>query len=367
MEILPDLGAALADSGRAEESDALLREAVQLGGAAGLEREALRASVQILSNRVYRSQTDDEIETASQEAERAYVAFRDRGDEVGMAEAAIVVDNLAYVRAHCERATAWATTATFHALAAGCPREATQGAGDLVGLTFVGPTPFTRCATDAEELLAAGEPITDACAHALLSAAALAAGDGDGFEDHEAQRREVTDSHGLVWLGTTHGMELTFVELSVGRVESAERRLREALQFFTQIANVWYMSVTEGFLCEAIFAQDRPREFLRRADAFGASTLMTDRHNLIRRQIVQAWSHQLRGSAVEAEASARRALKLLETTDLVHDRVNALQALADALDARGRDDEATVARHEAISVLQAKANPAAVERLTADL
>ena len=126
------------------------------------------------------------------------------------------------------------------------------------------------------------------------------------------------------------------------------------------------MSVTEGFLCEAIYAQDRPREFLRRADAFGASTLMTDRHNLIRRQIVQAWSHQLRGSAGEAEASARRALKLLETTDLVHDRVNALQALADALDARGDGQEAAVARREAISILQAKANPAAVERLGSD-
>jgi hypothetical protein len=160
-------------------------------------------------------------------------------------------------------------------------------------------------------------------------------------------------------------MELAIFELSVGRAESAERRLREALQFFTQIANVWYMSVTEGFLCEAIYAQDRPREFLRRADAFGASTLMTDRHNLIRRQVVQAWSHLLRGSAVEAEASARRALKLLEATDLVHDRVNALLALADALDARGMGEEAVAARRDAISVLRAKANLAAVALLGA--
>ena len=59
MEILPTLGAALADSGRVEESDALLAEAVQLADVAGLERDALRASVQILSNRVYRAQTDD--------------------------------------------------------------------------------------------------------------------------------------------------------------------------------------------------------------------------------------------------------------------------------------------------------------------
>jgi tetratricopeptide (TPR) repeat protein len=363
MEILPNLGAALADSGRAEESDALLREAVQIAGAAGLEREARRASVQILSNQVYRSQTDAEIASASDEAERAFEAFEAAGDDVGMAEAAIVVDNLAYVRAHCEVAQRWGTTAMFHALASGRSREAMQGAGDLVGIAYVGPRPFTRFAADAQELFAAGEPVAEVCGHALLSAAALAAGDQDAFEAHEARWRDMIDCHGLVWLGAAHGMELSFVELSVGRAESAERRLREALQFFEQIANVWYMSVTEGFLCEAIYAQDQPREFLRRADAFGASSLMTDRHNLIRRQVVQAWSHLLRGSAVEAEASARRALKLLETTDLVSDRVNALQALADALDSRGRGEDAAAARREAISVLRAKANAAAVDRL----
>jgi tetratricopeptide (TPR) repeat protein len=363
MEILPNLGAALADSGRVEESDALLREAVQLAGAAGLERDALRASVQILSNLVYRSQTDAEIASASEEAQRAFAVFEETSDEVGMAEAAIVVDNLAYVRAHCEMAQGWATRAMLHALAAGRPREATQGAGDLVGIGFVGPVPFTRLATDAQELLRVGEPIADVSGHVLLSAAALAAGDEDSFEEHEAARRDMIDRHGLAWLGAAHGMELSFVELSVGRVESAERRLREALQFFTQIANVWYMSITEGFLCEAIYAQDRPREFLRRADAFGVSTLMTDRHILIRRQVVQGWSHLLRGSAVESEASARRALKLLETTDLAHERVNALLVLADALDARGMVEDAATARRDAVGVLRAKANLAAADRL----
>ncbi len=280
-----------------------------------------------------------------------------------MAEAAIVVDNLAYVRAHCEVATRWATEAMVHGLAAGRPREAMQGAGDLVGIAIVGPVPFTRFATDAQELLATGEPVADVCGHALMAAAALAAGDDDAFDAHEARWREAIDRHGLAWLGAAHGMEFTFVEVIVGRAESAERRVREALQFFTQIANVWYMNIAEGLLCEAIYAQDRPREFLRRADALATATLMTDRHHLIRRQVVQAWSHLLRGSAVEAEASARRALKLLATTDLVHDRVNALLALADALDARGMTEEASAARRDAISVLRAKANLAAVALL----
>jgi tetratricopeptide (TPR) repeat protein len=158
-------------------------------------------------------------------------------------------------------------------------------------------------------------------------------------------------------------MEIAFVELWTGRAEAAERRIREARQFFTQIGNVWYMSVADEYLCEAVYAQDRPREFLRLADAFAASTLMTDRHNLVKRQLVLARAHLIRGSAVEAEASARRALKLLESTDLIPDRVDAQLVLADALNARGRRDEAAAARLAAVDILRAKGNLAAVARM----
>jgi hypothetical protein len=365
LEILPTLGAALADSGRVEESDALVREAAHLASAAGLERDALRASVQGEANRVYRSRTDADIASASEGVQRAFATFEEAIDEVGMSEAALVVNNLAYVRARCEEAQRWATTAMIHALKAGRPREAMQAAGDLVGMALVGPVPFTRFSTAADELLAVGSPIADACGYALMAAAGLAAGAEDEFEGHEARRRDVVDRQGLAFLSAAHGMELSFVEIWVGRPESAERRLHEALEFFTRTANVWYESVAEMYLCEAIHAQGRRPEFLRRADAFEASTLMTDRHNLIRRQVVQAWSHLLRGSAVESEASARRALKLLDTTDLLPDRVNALLALADALDARGMGAEAEAARRDAISVLGAKGNLAAADLLGA--
>jgi tetratricopeptide (TPR) repeat protein len=167
----------------------------------------------------------------------------------------------------------------------------------------------------------------------------------------------------LAWLAAAHGMEIGFVELWAGRPEAAERRFREALQFFTQVGNVWYMSVADEYLCEAVHAQDRPREFLRLADAFAASSLMTDRHNLVKRQVTLARAHLLRGSAVESEASARRALKLLESTDLIPDRVDALLVLADALDARGMGEDAAAARLDALAKLRAKGNLAAVALL----
>jgi tetratricopeptide (TPR) repeat protein len=360
MEVLPSLGAALAESGRAEEADALLTEAVDRARAAGSERDALRTFVQLMSNRTFRSSDDAEVASASGQVRRAFESFEASGDETGMAEAAIVLTNLAYVRARCDEAQRWATTAIFRALAAGRPREATQAAGDLFGMALVGPAPFTRFGADAEELFTAHDPVADSPGHALLAAAALAAGDEAGFREHEGRWREVVDGHGLAWLAAAHGMEIGFVEMWAGRADAAERRFREARAFFTQIGNVWYMSVADEYLCEAVYAQDRPREFLRLADAFAASTLMTDRHNLVKRQVVQARADLLRGSAVEAETSARRALKLLEPTDLIHDRVDALLVLAAALDARGMGEEASTARLDAIAKLRAKGNLAAI-------
>ena len=81
------------------------------------------------------------------------------------------------------------------------------------------------------------------------------------------------------------------------------------------------------------------------------------------RQLVLARAHLLRGSAPKAEAAARRALKLVEPTDMVPQQANVLLMLADVLDARDLGDGAATARSEAIAKLRAKGNLAAVARL----
>jgi hypothetical protein len=61
----------------------------------------------------------------------------------------------------------------------------------------------------------------------------------------------------------------------------------------------------------------------------------------------------------------RRALKLVEPTDLVPDHASALLMLAEVRDARDQGDAAAAARSEAIAKLRAKGNLAAVARLRA--
>ena len=363
LDLLPNLGAALADSGRTEETEALLTEAVEQARAAGSERDALRASVQLLSNRVYRSPTEAEIESAAIEARLAADAFEAMDDDVGMAEASLAISYLEAMRGRVAEAQAWCSKSMQHALLAGRPREAMQAAGDLLNETSEGPLPFDRFAAIAKELLSTGEPISGSVGHALMAVAALAAGDDPGFHEHEGRWRDVLDRHGLGWLTAVHGLSIAYVEISVGKAEAAERRLREAREFLAAIGNIWWFDLVDGVLCEAVGAQDRPREFLRLADAFVTSAQMTDRSTLTKKQLVLARVHLLRGSAAEAEAAARHALKLVDRTDMVTEHVNALLILAEVLDARDLGDDAAVARSEAIAMLRAKGNLAAVARL----
>ena len=190
----------------------------------------------------------------------------------------------------------------------------------------------------------------------MRAVAALARGEELGFREHQERWRETIDRHGLSWLGATHQLAMGQVETSVGKSEQGEQRLREARATLAGFGDIWWCEVVDATLCMAVGAQDRPREFLRLADALEQSVLVPSRQIVIQRNIVQARALMLRGSAADAEAAARRALELAERTDLVPNQAGALLTLADALQARELPGDAALARSRAIELLRAKGN-----------
>jgi class 3 adenylate cyclase/tetratricopeptide (TPR) repeat protein len=364
LDLLPNLGVALMETGRPAETEALLEAGVRQARAAGSERDALRATIQLLSNRVYRSSTDAEVGAAVDEATDAAGAFEAMGDDVGLAEAEIAIEYLEWMRGRVGDAHPWTFRALRHALAVGRQREAAAAAADLVGHAVMGPLPFDRFAVHAEELSSAEDPISRSTAHALDALAALGVGASDGLVEHEQRWRDVVDQHGLTWLAATHGLMFAAVEISVGEPESAERRLREARDVLTALGDVWWVGSIDGLLCGALAAQDRPGEFLRLADAYDTFNAVLDRQTLIWRQVIRARSHLLRGAFADAEVAARRGIELVESTDLLLNHADALLTLADALDARGRREDAANARTEAARKYREKGDLAAVARLS---
>lgn len=362
LDMLPNLGVALTETGHAEETEVLLSEAIGLGRAAGSERDALRATIQLLSNRIYRSSTDAEIDVAVEEAEAAAGALEALGDDAGLAEAAIALEYLEFMRGSIAASHAWTLQALRHALVAGRPREAVQAAADVVGTALFGPLPFDRFRAVAEGLFPLDEPASGCAGHALLALAALASGDTGGFDEHERRRRELADRNGLTWLGATHGLQIATVETWIGRPDSGERRLREAREVLAALGDIWWVATLDSSLCAAVAAQDRPQEFLRLADAFEAAALVADRQLLIRRSLIRSRALLVRGAEVDAEAAARRGMELATTTDLVLDHADAAFTLAEALEARGLEEEASNARGVARERRRAKGVAAAEAR-----
>jgi class 3 adenylate cyclase len=366
LELLPNLGVALSETGRPQETETLLVEAVREARAAGWEREALRASIQLLSNAVYRSPSGAEIDGAIVEARAAADVFEGSGDEVGLAEAAIAIEYLEYMRGHAEGMHRWASRALAAALTSGRPREAGQAAADVTLSAVDGPTPFARFPGIAARISGAGDdPISQSAAHALTALAALAVDDADAFDEHEQRWRDVVDRNGLTILAAALALPFGTVEMGAGRADRAERRLRQARDLLVAQGDVWWLSTTDALLCAAVGAQDRPRDFLRLADAFEASPFVPDRYVQIRRQLIRAQALLVRGESADAEAAARGGIELAATSDLVISQAGALLMLADVLEARGLDADAATARRDAADKLRAKGFLAAVRRLGA--
>ncbi len=365
LDILPNLGVALSETGRPAETEALLSAAIEEARASGSVRDELRARVQLLSNHVYRSPNETEIRAATEEALAAARTLEEMGDEVGLAEAEIAVEYLGWMAGDVELQHVWSMRALRHAMAAGRPREAAQSAADLTLSSGVGPLPLHECLRVADEVerLAPG-PVTETTALALRAIAALAAGDTSAFAETERTWRDLVERAGTGWLGAAQALTIAAVESWAGAHEDAERRLRTARETLAGVGDIWWFGTIDGLLCSALAAQDDRRAFLALADAFVGSDLVPDRDLLSRREMARSHALLLRGHVADAESAARRALSIAQGRTLPLAQADAEVALARALDARGLESEAELARSRAIEILRAKRHDAAVAWLS---
>jgi hypothetical protein len=355
LDLLPNLGVALSETGRPEETEALLVTAVEQARSAGSEAAALRARIQLLANRVYRSPTQPEIEAAAVDAHAAAEALDALGDIVGLAEAAVAIEYLGWMRGDLEEHRVWGMKGLRYGLAAGRPREAAQGTADAVLATAFGRMPFDRFPEVADEFERIAEhPLTASASAVLRAMAALGAGDDVGFEHHERAWRDVLDHHGLSWVAAAQALVMAAVETWTGRAGVAEQRLLEAREVLATAGDVWWLGSIDAFLCSALAVQGRRREFLTHADAFEASDLVPDRDTLVRRPLLRARALLMRGSTADAEDAARRALAAAEGSDLVLSTAEANLVLRDVLEARGRTKDAAAARGHAADLLERK-------------
>jgi class 3 adenylate cyclase/tetratricopeptide (TPR) repeat protein len=366
LTLIPDLGTALAEIGRPEEALRLLEAAVSDARSAGLTAEGLRATVQLLSTRIYLGPNDLDLDRAGLEARSVIVELERIGDHSGLAQAWIVMVYLDEMRGRMATAPEACVRAIEHARACGRLREEIQAAGDLPGYLVSGwSTP--DAILEVASRLPTDDVVVEATAMVLRALAAALRGDLEQFVKHDRDARSLTGSRGLDFLAAAHTWPLAVSLLELGEAGEAERRLGEASAFMHRAGDLWWERELETTRVNALLSLQNTAEaaaLLAAVDAFEAPQSLLNR---IEREFARAQIALDRGQPEQAVEHARESLRLAVGSDLVFGHTGGLETLARVEAARGHEDESRRALAEALAIHERKGCVPGAARVRATL
>jgi DNA-binding SARP family transcriptional activator len=357
-ELLPALGAALFEAGRMADATRVLDEAI-----ARAQEPRLRARAQIERELV---RLDTETGAGTEGARRVTDAVlpvleRDR-DAYGQSRGWLLRGRLAWDAGCVSNADEAWRAAAQHAGRATDQRELFAVIGWRAIAAVLGPTPVDEAIRRCERFRALVHASPFATASTLNPLALLHAMKGE-FEIAERilkQAGEVLENLGGLSSGYSH-LE-AWVRLLASQPEMAEGLLRADVETLSSMSEGSALATTTALLAQAVYAQGRMSE---------ASELCERTHKLaapedIMTQVIwrglQAKIIAREGRCGEAEALAREAVVLVEPTDLIWHRGDAMLDLADVLRICDRREEANRASRSALAMYELKGNAAAAVR-----
>jgi DNA-binding SARP family transcriptional activator len=351
-EVLPALGAALLEAGRMADATRVLDEAVaaapepRLLARAQVERELVR-----LESGVGTAGTPGMVDEALAVLER-------ERDDFGQCRAWMVRGTVAWLAGRAAAADdAWATAADA-ARRAGSEREQLALLGLRAMAAALGPAPVADAIAACEAFRALAVPSPAATASTLNPLALLHAMAGDFAVAGELLAEAGAILHELGGLiGDVSHLEAS-VRMLAGQPDLAEAALRTGVETLSAVSGVH--ATTTAMLAQAVYAQGRVEEAGELCRTIDASAVADD---ILTRAVwhgTQAKVLAHEGRADEAEALARAAVALVEPTDLLSHRGDAMLDLADVLRTCGRGGDAE--RASAAALYERKGNVAAAAR-----
>ena len=361
LELLPELGAALRESGqlaRAEEVLAAVPERARRAGKPGIALAGLveRAALLFLSDPV---QTDQLLE----EIEGAVAGLDELGDDRALAVAwTLIALRFGLWKGQVARGEESLNRALVHARRAGDRRQEATILGQLCFAAWAGPTPVSEGIARCQAILAesGGDSLVGASVARYL--APLEARQGRFAEARElADRARATyEEFGMPLLGQAATV-LAYgdVEILAGDYEAAERELRKGWVALEEIGERGYSSSIAAFLGRALYGQGRLDEAeeiaLTAQERAAADDVWSQALALGTRAKVLA----RRGSYAEGELLARDAVARVEATDATDLHGTALLDRATVLLLAGLDQEAASCAAGALELFERKGNEVA--------
>jgi class 3 adenylate cyclase/tetratricopeptide (TPR) repeat protein len=367
LELLPELGHALLETGDLSRARTIIEEAQHAASASADRR--LQAHVLLLEQWVH-LYTDPEgwATRAENDAAAAMSIFEELGDERGLARSWSLLGLVHLFTCAFGAAEEAFDKAAVHAEAGGDQREHLEALAWIPLVVWAGSRPVGDAIERCEDVSRRARGDRKALSTALFSAANLEAMRGN----YDEARRLIADARSMleevaltVWLAGPLAEMSGLIELWAGEAAAAERELNWGVSTLQRIGELAWLPTLAGLLAEARQAQgkdDEAEEALRLGEEAASSE---DAYSQGLLQMVRAKLLARAGSTEEAVRLARRAVAAVESTDFPFLHAFVLTGLAEVLRRHGLDTEADEAAAGAVQFAAAKGFLVGVEQARA--
>ncbi len=354
--LLSEIGAAMIESGRLSEAERVLGEATTVAAEAGDPCAESRALVQQQFLKLLQVTEGDAAETA-RVVQRVVPIFERSDDDHGLCNAYRLDAFLHWNDAHAAAAAEAWERAAGHARRAGDERRRAEILTWVASAHCFGPTPVVEGIRRCEEIRSEVSGQLESEALTLRHLASLQAMSGR----FELARSLLTTSNavfedlGLTLNAATSPNE-AFIEMLVDDPAAAETSLRSGFDALTEIGEQSFLSTIAALLARTVFAQERLDEAEELARLSAQLTASGDVVTQALWRGVQARILARRGRLEEAEALAREAVSIVDQTDFLLYRGDALVDLAHILHDGGRAEDAATAAAAGLHFHEQKGN-----------
>jgi class 3 adenylate cyclase/tetratricopeptide (TPR) repeat protein len=362
LNITVDLAETLELAGALETARALLKETIELATLRGDKRNRWLAELEY-AKLGERLAPHEWMPRLAETAERAREVFESLGDELGLARAGILLSRSLWTGGHYDEAVRVYRSSLAHARQAGAEREEQFALHGLVASMYLGSAPIDDVRRETEAFLRQVSPGWRGGGLIRLACVAAMEGSAEEAQKLYLEAKELAKEMGLNWTG--FALYAEEVGLLVGDAVFAERELRAAYEELEEMGERAGRSTIAALLAEALYLLGRYAESEQFADLSLELTSAEDVASQARGRGVKAKLLAARKEYEEAERLAREAVELFAKTDDLLQQSQVLMALAEVLEAAGRNDEAVPVLESVVEVSERKGNVVTARRARA--
>jgi class 3 adenylate cyclase/tetratricopeptide (TPR) repeat protein len=355
LELLPELGEALIDTGEFAWAQIFLDEAVQHAGEARL---AARARIVAVRARQHATDPTGWSEEAVREARDAVPIFEQAGDYGGLAASYRLLASAHGTACRYGDAAAAAEAAVEYATAAGDDRQRRWASSSYAITATYGPTPVAQAVPHCEAILAQsdGDRRTEGLTMSLLARLEAMRGDFDRARALSTRARTTLEELGRSVVAASTSLDSCGVDLLAGDPAAAERNLRRDSEALSEMGETYLLSTIAAELARAVVLQGRDDEAEDLTVAAEELAAEDDIASQALWRSVRAKVLAHRGDLPAARSMAADAVGLLRRTDAAVTLGDALVGLGEVLECCGDMARAHDAFEEAVALFERKGN-----------